>query len=54
MNLSKNKTRKTVLLIYLYFLIYRDIVDAAHLTPLSKEDKMNPNTNKSRWNPSIG
>ena len=31
----------------------RDIVDAAHLKSLSKEDKMNAQTTKSRWNSSI-
>lgn len=32
---------------------YRDIVDAAHLKPLSRHDKMNSQTNKSRWNSQI-
>lgn len=33
--------------------MYRDIVDAAHLKPLSRHDKMNSQTNKSRWNSQI-
>ncbi|CAG9808642.1 unnamed protein product [Chironomus riparius] len=32
---------------------FKDIVDAAHLKPLSRHDKMNSQTNKSRWNSQI-
>ncbi|EDS27434.1 conserved hypothetical protein [Culex quinquefasciatus] len=29
---------------------FKDIVDAAHLTPLSPQDKRNAKTKRSRWN----
>ncbi|KAG5671945.1 hypothetical protein PVAND_002113 [Polypedilum vanderplanki] len=32
---------------------FKDIVDAAHLKSLSRYDKMNSQTNKSRWNSQI-
>jgi len=44
-----------LLFCYLYLspYVFRDIVDAAHLKPLSRHDKMNSQTNKSRWNSQI-
>ncbi|CAO1419259.1 unnamed protein product [Diamesa serratosioi] len=32
---------------------FKDIVDAAHLKPLSREEKMNSCTKRARWNPAI-
>lgn len=29
---------------------YRDIVDAAHLEPITKQDKMNAKTKANLWN----
>lgn len=45
----------TTFFCYLYLspYVFRDIVDAAHLKPLSRHDKMNSQTNKSRWNSQI-
>ena len=50
---SKNHSTNSSLTDSVQFICYREIVDAAHLKPLSRDDKMNPQTVKSRWNASV-
>lgn len=38
---------------FMKIIYLRDIVDAAHLKPLSREEKMNSCTKRARWNPAI-
>lgn len=49
-NLSKFKQNFYLNSIEIFLNNFRDIVDASHLKPISKQDKMNSKTKNRLWN----